>query len=114
MGTRSFGKGSVQTIFWLPEGQGIRLITARYFRPSGATVECYGITPDLEVELGSPMKEASEPDCVPCDPAGEQPRPRGWSEAEVCPSVGTSVDPQFACALALLRAGRVATVAQRR
>ena len=38
LGTRSFGKGSVQTLFKLRDGEGLRLTTARYFTPSGAVI----------------------------------------------------------------------------
>jgi carboxyl-terminal processing protease len=51
LGTRSFGKGSVQTIFPLPQGNGaIRLTTARYFTPSGRSIQGVGITPNVEVQ----------------------------------------------------------------
>jgi carboxyl-terminal processing protease len=50
LGTRSFGKGSVQTIIPLGSGQGaLRLTTARYFTPSGKSIQAKGITPDIEV-----------------------------------------------------------------
>ncbi|MFO1070681.1 MAG: S41 family peptidase [Geminicoccaceae bacterium] len=49
MGTPSFGKGSVQTIMPI-SGQGaIRLTTARYYTPSGTSIQAKGITPDIEV-----------------------------------------------------------------
>src|SRR5215470_10062220 len=50
IGTRSFGKGSVQTIIPLGPGNGaLRLTTARYFTPSGRSIQAKGITPDIEV-----------------------------------------------------------------
>jgi carboxyl-terminal processing protease len=50
VGTRSFGKGSVQTISPLGEGNGaLRLTTARYFTPSGRSIQAKGIEPDLTV-----------------------------------------------------------------
>jgi len=50
IGTRSFGKGSVQTIIPLGSGNGaLRLTTARYFTPSGRSIQAKGITPDIEV-----------------------------------------------------------------
>jgi len=50
VGTRSFGKGSVQTIIPLGSGNGaLRLTTARYFTPSGKSIQALGITPDIEV-----------------------------------------------------------------
>jgi carboxyl-terminal processing protease len=50
IGTRSFGKGSVQTIIPLGGGNGaLRLTTARYFTPSGRSIQAKGIIPDIEV-----------------------------------------------------------------
>src|SRR6188472_3358496 len=50
IGTRSFGKGSVQTIIPLGQGNGaLRLTTARYFTPSGRSIQARGITPEIEV-----------------------------------------------------------------
>ena len=50
LGTRSFGKGSVQTIIPLGPGNGaLRLTTARYFTPSGRSIQAKGIAPDIEV-----------------------------------------------------------------
>jgi carboxyl-terminal processing protease len=50
IGTRSFGKGSVQTIIPLGQGNGaLRLTTARYFTPSGKSIQAKGIIPDIEV-----------------------------------------------------------------
>src|SRR5271169_3011530 len=50
LGTRSFGKGSVQTIIPLGSDNGaLRLTTARYFTPSGRSIQAKGITPDIEV-----------------------------------------------------------------
>lgn len=50
VGTRSFGKGSVQTIIPLGTGNGaLRLTTARYYTPSGRSIQAKGITPDIEV-----------------------------------------------------------------
>jgi carboxyl-terminal processing protease len=50
VGTRSFGKGSVQTIIPLGAGNGaLALTTARYFTPSGHSIQAQGITPDIEV-----------------------------------------------------------------
>ena len=51
MGTRSFGKGSVQTIMPMPGHGAIRLTTARYYTPSGVSIQAKGIAPDIEVAL---------------------------------------------------------------
>ncbi len=49
LGTKSFGKGSVQTVMPLPGNGAIRLTTARYFTPSGRSIQATGIEPDVEV-----------------------------------------------------------------
>jgi carboxyl-terminal processing protease len=50
LGTRSFGKGSVQTIIPLPGNGAMRLTTARYYTPSGRSIQATGIEPDITVE----------------------------------------------------------------
>ncbi|MBQ77113.1 MAG: peptidase S41 [Cellvibrionales bacterium] len=50
LGTTSFGKGSVQTVIPLSEKHGIKLTTARYFTPSGRSIQAQGIEPDIVVE----------------------------------------------------------------
>jgi carboxyl-terminal processing protease len=49
LGTRSFGKGSVQTIIPLGGNGAVRLTTARYYTPSGRSIQAKGIDPDIEV-----------------------------------------------------------------
>jgi carboxyl-terminal processing protease len=49
IGTKSYGKGSVQTIFPLQDGSGLRLTTAHYFTPSGRNIDHVGIVPDIEL-----------------------------------------------------------------
>ncbi len=56
MGTRSFGKGSVQTVVPLPGHGAMRLTTARYFTPSGRSIQGKGIDPDLIVEAAKVEK----------------------------------------------------------
>lgn len=50
IGTRSFGKGSVQTILRLRDGSGIRVTTALYYTPSGRSIQAEGIVPDIVVQ----------------------------------------------------------------
>jgi len=50
VGTTTFGKGSVQTIFELPDGAGMRLTTMRYYTPSGRSIQAQGIRPDVLIE----------------------------------------------------------------
>lgn len=51
VGERSFGKGSVQSVFKLENGEGLRLTTGRYFTPGGATIHENGIAPHVEVVM---------------------------------------------------------------
>ena len=48
-GTRTFGKGSVQTIFTLGDGSALKLTTSRYYTPSGHSIQARGIIPDIEL-----------------------------------------------------------------
>ena len=50
LGSKTFGKGSVQTILPLSGGTALKLTTARYFTPSGRSIQAEGITPDIELE----------------------------------------------------------------
>ncbi len=59
VGTQTFGKGSVQTIFSLDVGTGLRLTTAKYYTPKGRSIQSIGITPDLIVKLPA-VKDSSK------------------------------------------------------
>ena len=59
LGTKTFGKGSVQTVIPLSDGSGLRLTTAKYFTPQGRSIHGTGITPDIVVEI--PRPEAAAP-----------------------------------------------------
>ncbi len=61
LGMTSFGKGSVQTIIPLAAGNGaLRLTTARYYTPSGHSIQALGITPDLQVAQGDENEAATK------------------------------------------------------
>ncbi len=60
MGTRTFGKGSVQTILPIGNGTAIKLTTARYFTPNGRSIQAKGIEPDIVVEDPSMPSEAED------------------------------------------------------
>lgn len=68
MGTKSFGKGSVQTIIPVPGNGAMRLTTARYYTPSGISIQAEGINPDIEViqakveEIDPPSHASREAD----------------------------------------------------
>jgi carboxyl-terminal processing protease len=51
VGVQTFGKGSVQTLIPLSDGAGLRLTTAKYYTPSGVSIQNVGITPDIIVKL---------------------------------------------------------------
>jgi carboxyl-terminal processing protease len=53
VGERTFGKGSVQAIVALPGGAGMRLTVARYYTPSGHSIQADGVHPDVAIETGA-------------------------------------------------------------
>ena len=77
MGTRSFGKGSVQTILPLDQNHAIKLTTARYFTPSGRSIQAQGIVPDIEVRPGKLTQENGNPYYTEADLAGHLANPEG-------------------------------------
>ena len=107
MGTRSFGKGSVQTIRPMPGHGAIRLTTARYFTPSGISIQAKGIEPNITVALariekleGGPVREE--------DLRGALDKSDGETESDDDAPEQQDVDPseidyQLARALDLLR-----------
>ncbi|MCF6177853.1 MAG: S41 family peptidase [Geopsychrobacter sp.] len=61
LGEQTFGKGSVQTIIPLSDHSGLRLTTARYFTPSGTSIQARGIAPDIEVPaIDLPVVQSKE------------------------------------------------------
>ncbi|WP_137181920.1 S41 family peptidase [Roseomonas sp. AR75] len=62
MGVKSFGKGSVQTVMPIPGNGAIRLTTARYYTPSGRSIQATGIEPDIEVLATRPDPNAPHRD----------------------------------------------------
>jgi carboxyl-terminal processing protease len=50
MGTKTFGKGSVQTIIPMSNGAALKITTARYYTPNGRSIQATGIVPDIETE----------------------------------------------------------------
>lgn len=52
VGEKTFGKGSVQVVMPITETEGIKLTVARYYLPSGRTIQAVGVTPDIEVAAG--------------------------------------------------------------
>ncbi|MDP3277547.1 MAG: S41 family peptidase [Deltaproteobacteria bacterium] len=63
VGTRTFGKGSVQSVIDLPDGGALKLTIARYFTPSGRSIQAQGIAPDVLIEDGEvPAREGRDPE----------------------------------------------------
>jgi carboxyl-terminal processing protease len=62
IGTKSFGKGSVQTVMPLRGDGAMRLTTARYYTPSGRSIQALGISPDIVVEQPPVVEEVAEAD----------------------------------------------------
>lgn len=70
MGTQSFGKGSVQTVIPLDETHAIKMTTARYFTPSGRSIQASGIKPDIEVKPAELTELAGRPRFSEADLSG--------------------------------------------
>jgi carboxyl-terminal processing protease len=92
IGTKTFGKGSVQTIIPLSDGSGLRLTTAKYYTPKGRMIHEKGIIPDVIVE--EPKPETAEGEESPSEPN----RPTGLPEDDL------SGDPQLQKAVDVLKA----------
>lgn len=75
LGTKTFGKGSVQTILEMKDGSGLRLTTALYYTPSGRSIQATGIEPDIVVEAAPPPLAQNAP--------GNQPNPHTIRESDL-------------------------------
>ncbi|MGB0919980.1 MAG: S41 family peptidase [Alphaproteobacteria bacterium] len=71
VGMRSFGKGSVQTIIPLGAHGAIRLTTARYYTPSGNSIQARGISPDIEISARPRKDKEDEPQTIAARRRGE-------------------------------------------
>jgi carboxyl-terminal processing protease len=135
LGTQTFGKGSVQTILPLDENTALRLTTARYYTPSGRSIQAKGIAPDVVMDQGKQvakgdtsgplLREANLPrhlhqpgndgasdrdeDADATDPDSADVVPPDVKEGEL------GHDPQLDRAVEMLKSGQVqrTTVAQR-
>src|SRR5580692_8205132 len=109
VGTRSFGKGSVQTIIPLPGHGAMRLTTARYYTPSGRSIQAKGIEPDIVVEAAKIEKppekgEKGEKVATATDQKKEDSGDGPPEQTSVDPSImGTPADYQLARAVDMLR-----------
>ena len=77
LGTKSFGKGSVQTVIPLPGNGAMRLTTARYYTPSGRSIQALGIDPDIVVEQAKIEKISSADEIHEGDLRGALKNPDG-------------------------------------
>lgn len=105
LGTKSFGKGSVQTIISMPGNTAIRLTTARYYTPSGRSIQAKGIEPDIVVpqskienlEKGEGISEAdlkgalANPQASKTDPNAPVIKPAG-PDTSTAPALDESED----------------------
>jgi carboxyl-terminal processing protease len=103
VGTRSFGKGSVQTIIPLPGHGAMRLTTARYYTPSGRSIQAKGIDPDIVVEAAKIDHPPADPNLKKtADAKDDADAPA--EQGSVDPSImGTADDYQLARAVDMLR-----------
>ena len=76
VGAPTFGKGSVQTIFDLPGGAGLRLTTMRYYTPSGRSIQAQGIQPDIVIESDARHRRSCPRSCASAISKGTCP-PKG-------------------------------------
>jgi carboxyl-terminal processing protease len=131
LGTTTFGKGSVQTILPLDDSSALRLTTAKYYTPSGRSIQATGIVPDIIMEnvlmtraTGgerrgvTPLREENLPrhfEQRPQSPGGEPEEPELEPTEEIPPDEGESMikegelgkDPQLDHALELLKSWKV-------
>jgi carboxyl-terminal processing protease len=113
-GTRSYGKGSVQTVSPLPDQGALRLTTARYYRPAGSSVDCVGVMPDLVIKSPQPEGRTEEPHQDPATCGNGTPAaavtPPVLKMAEICPGVvedKTGEDAPLRCAVAAIQNHRI-------
>lgn len=111
LGTKSFGKGSVQTIIPLSGHGAMRLTTSRYYTPSGRSIQATGIEPDIEIvqsrvepiESGPRRSEASLRNALESeDGGGDEPGAGAGPASGTRPATSAAEDYQLARALDLL------------
>src|SRR5262245_21190596 len=126
IGTQTFGKGSVQTIMPLGNNTAIKLTTARYYTPSGRSIQALGITPDIMVEDPSDTlvrvreadlqrhlensKAPEKPAAAPATPSSSRAKPAPAPVGEIKPTeLGSKEDFQLTQAIAFLKGEPVKT-----
>jgi len=122
LGTKTFGKGSVQTVIPLSDGSGLRLTTAKYYTPKGRSIHGTGIVPDIVVEAprpsvakgqGGQMEKEKEGEAGKDRPEGRQERKISEEEGDPNLQIGKrdgpdpSTDVQLKRAMEILKANRI-------
>ena len=117
VGTKTFGKGSVQTILPLSDGSAVRLTTAKYYTPKGRSIQAEGIQPDIVVENGltrskdkeriAPLKERDLDKHLENATPGKKPDESTKKSDESAPNTGKPLsdedDYQLQMALQILK-----------
>lgn len=103
MGSRSFGKGSVQTIMPVSGGGAVRLTTARYYTPSGRSIQLTGIMPDIVAEIDEEgrTREADLEHALAAEDVSDSINTQSMNE--ICPDVEEEEDRLLACVLVMIR-----------
>src|SRR3990170_8757770 len=120
LGTKTFGKGSVQTVIPLSDGSGLRLTTAKYFTPKGRSIHGTGIVPDIIVEAPRPSVAKGEGGQVEKEGDAGKDRPEGRQERKISEEEGDpnlqigkrdgpdpGTDVQLKRAMEILKASRI-------
>jgi len=122
LGTKTFGKGSVQTVIPLSDGSGLRLTTAKYYTPKGRSIHGTGIVPDIIVEVPRPTLAKAPGGQVEKEKEGEagKERQEGRQERKISEEEGDpslqigkrdgpdpSTDVQLKRAMEILKASRI-------
>jgi carboxyl-terminal processing protease len=116
MGTQTFGKGSVQTVIELDDGSALKLTIARYFTPSGRSIQEHGITPDVVVDkiklADLKPDHTDEPDKKERDLPGHLRNNQSVTAARAAAAAATKVgdDSQLHTALDYLKAWNILSV----
>lgn len=111
IGARSFGKGSVQSVIPVSGGGAVRVTAARYYTPSGRSIQATGIVPDIlaDAETAAPARESDLDNALPAEV--EKAEAAAARLADVCPDRTEAEDPPLACAIHLLEGQAVVAAA---
>jgi len=119
IGTRTFGKGSIQSVVPLDGDTGIKFTVARYFTPAGHEIQAHGITPDVVVAPAAAandellLREADLARHLPATQPADAPADAQRTPAESTRTFGTGADKALQAAVAVLTPGdkRTSTLA---